>query len=80
MQFHFRVIFSVNYNHCVKSVPIRSYSGPHFPAFGLNTERYEVRTFFTQRVFLKVSQNPQENIFVGNSFLIKWQALDLQLY
>ena len=22
--------------HCVKSVRIRSYSGPHFPAFGLN--------------------------------------------
>ena len=30
------------YNHCVKSVHIRSYSGPHFPAFGLNKERYEV--------------------------------------
>ena len=29
-------------NHCVKSVRIRSYSGPHFPAFGLNTERYGV--------------------------------------
>ena len=26
-------------SHCVKSVRIRSYSGPHFPAFGLNTER-----------------------------------------
>ena len=26
--------------HCVKSVRIRSYSGPHFPAFGLNTVRY----------------------------------------
>ena len=26
--------------HCVKSVRIRSYSDPHFPAFGLNTERY----------------------------------------
>ena len=25
---------------CVKSVLIWSYSGPHFPAFGLNTERY----------------------------------------
>ena len=25
-----------------KSVHIRSYSGPHFPAFGLNTERYSV--------------------------------------
>ena len=28
--------------HCVKSVRIQSYSGPHFPAFGLNTERYSV--------------------------------------
>ena len=28
--------------HCVKSVRIRSYSGPCFPAFGLNTERYSV--------------------------------------
>ena len=28
--------------HCVKSVRIWSLSGPYFPAFGLNTERYEV--------------------------------------
>ena len=28
--------------HCVKSVRIRSFSGPYFPAFGLNTERYQV--------------------------------------
>ena len=28
--------------HCVKSIRIRSYSGPHFPTFGLNTERYSV--------------------------------------
>ena len=27
---------------CVKSVRIWSYSGPYFPAFGLNTERYAV--------------------------------------
>ena len=25
-------------NYCVKSVHIRSYSGPHFPAFRMNTE------------------------------------------
>ena len=25
------------YLHCVKSVRIRSYSGPYFPAFGLNS-------------------------------------------
>ena len=24
--------------HCVKSIRIRSYSGPYFPAFGLNTD------------------------------------------
>ena len=29
--------------HCVKSVRIRSNSGPYFPAFGLNTERYCVK-------------------------------------
>ena len=28
--------------HCVKSVRIWSYSGLHFPTFGLNTERYGV--------------------------------------
>ena len=26
--------------NCVKKVRIRSYSGPYFPTFGLNTERY----------------------------------------
>ena len=29
-------------HHSVKSVRIWSYSGPHFSAFGLNTERYSV--------------------------------------
>ena len=29
-------------NTCQKSVRIRRYSGPHFPAFELNTERYSV--------------------------------------
>ena len=28
--------------HCVRSIRILSYSGPHFPAFELNTERYFV--------------------------------------
>ena len=28
--------------YCVKSVRIRSFSGQHFPAFGLNAERYGV--------------------------------------
>ena len=31
-------------NHCVKSLQTRSFSGPHFPVFGLNTEIYRVNT------------------------------------
>ena len=31
---------SFSRQHCVKSVSVRSYSGPHFSAFGLNTEKY----------------------------------------
>ena len=30
------------YFHCIKSVRIWSFSGPYFPAFGLNTEIYKV--------------------------------------
>ena len=29
--------------HCFKSVRIRNYSGPHFPAFGLNTDSVRMR-------------------------------------
>ena len=32
----------VHYSHCVKSVCIQIYSGPHFLEFGLNAERYSV--------------------------------------
>ena len=38
-----RKVLFVSYGyHYVKSVCIRSYSCPHFPAFGLSTERYGV--------------------------------------
>ena len=44
------MILSFRYNikivrgnmNCVKNVRIRSFSGPYFPSFGLNTERYRV--------------------------------------
>ena len=52
--------------HCVKSVCIRSFSCPYFPAFGLSTERYrvslriqseylEIRTVFS-RIRTKISK------------------------
>ena len=31
------------FNHCVKSVRIRSYSGLHFPEFGLNLDLVQMR-------------------------------------
>ena len=34
-----------NQLHCVKSVRIRSFSGPYFPAFGLNTERKSISPY-----------------------------------
>ena len=40
--YKFYNFYIIRYIHCIKSVHIRSYSGPHFPAFGLNTERYGV--------------------------------------
>ena len=38
-QYFLRITY---FSQCVKSVRIRSFSGPYFPAFGLNTERYSV--------------------------------------
>ena len=39
--------------HCVKSVRIRRYSGPHFPAFGLNIERTSEQGHFSCSVFIE---------------------------
>ena len=36
-------------NYCIKSVRIWIFSGPYFPAFGLNKERYGVHGLNTER-------------------------------
>ena len=33
------IAIMLTYKRSMKSVPTRSYSGPHFPAFELNTEK-----------------------------------------
>ena len=38
----YKILANLDTFHCAKSVHIQSYSGPRFPAFGLNTERYSV--------------------------------------
>ena len=69
---------------CGKSVRIRSFSGPYFPTFRLNTERYgEVATRDIlqkmEKVFLKIPQNSQGNTCVGVPFLLKQQASGPQI-
>ena len=50
--------------HCVKSVRIRSFSGPYFSAFGLNTERYGV-SLCTQS---KCGKDGPEKLRIGALF------------
>ena len=61
---------SVSFNrvsYCVKSVRIRSFSGPHFPVFSPNAGKYgpeklRIRTLFTQWVLSWISKIlPQTN-------------------
>ena len=49
-----------NNDHCVKCVRIRSYSGPHFPAFGLNSERYGVSLLYSVQMRENADQNNSE--------------------
>ena len=58
--------------HCVKTVRIPSYSGPHFPAFGLNTERYSVSPRIQSecgRMRARITRNTDTFQAVMGSFL-----------
>ena len=43
--------------HCVKSVQIRSFFGPYFPAFGLNTDQEKLYLDTFHAVFKQVDFN-----------------------
>ena len=70
----------ISVGHSAKSVRIRSYSGPYFPAFGLNTERYGVFLGFQSECGkMQTSITPNagtfhavEYIFHGNEKAIQW--------
>ena len=49
----------------VKSVRIQSFSGPYFSAFGLNTERYGVRSIFPHSVKMRENTD-QKNSEYGH--------------
>ena len=47
--------------HCVKSVPIRSYSGPYFPAFRRNSKRYFLSLRSISPYSVRMRENTDEN-------------------
>ena len=62
--------------HYVKSIRIWSYSGPHFPAFGLNTDRYEVSLriqFQCRKMRTRISPNTDTFYAV---YILKEDGLD----
>ena len=69
---------------CIKGVLIRSFSGPCFPAFGLNTERYAV-SLRIQSVCEKIQARKTPNadtfyavFFAGLCRIIKRLSLTCQ--
>ena len=60
--------------HCVKSVHIRSFSGPHCPTFGLNTEEYSVSLRIQPKCWkIRTRKTPNTDTFhiVMTSILVK---------
>ena len=62
-------------HHCVKSVCIGIYSGPYFPAFGLNTDRYSVsRRIQSECGKIRTRINPNMDTFYAVSLLLLSQS------
>ena len=62
--------------NCVKSARIRYYFGPHFPAFGLNTERYsESLRIQSECEKMRTRMTPNMDIFYAVIFKILFHSL-----
>ena len=58
------VRYLCGWTHCVKSVRIRSSSGPCFSAFGLNTKRYSVSLCIQSECWkIRTTKSPNRDIF-----------------
>ena len=67
---------------CVKNVRIRSYSGPHFPAFGLITERYGVSLRMQSKyVKMRTRITPNKDTFhavlCSNTMPVRFESFPL---
>ena len=61
--------------HCVNSVRIQSFSGPSFPAFGLNTEIYRLNFHFQFECWKILTRKlPNMDTFYVVGRLIEWHS------
>ena len=66
----FIMVIGEVYSHNVKSVRIRIYSGPYFPAFRLNTEKYFISLRIQSeygKIRTKITPNTYQNTDKNNS-------------
>ena len=70
--------------HCVKSVRIRSYSGPYFPTFGVNTERYEVSVRIQserEKMWIRITPNTDTfHTVLPIHLFSKWENIFFKLF
>ena len=58
----------LNYRHCVKSARIRSFCGPYFPTFEMNTKSYGIQTTNTDHQNSEYGHFSRSEVF---GFIIK---------
>ena len=71
----FKICFLLDRLHYLKSVRIRSFSSPNFPAFGLNTEKYGVSLRIQSKCGkIQARKTPNTDTFhaASNSSTINW--------
>ena len=66
--------------HYVKSVRIRSYSGPHFPAFRLNTERYSISPYSVRMRENRDQNNSEYEHFLRSGIVVLFQLRLCQMF
>ena len=79
------LLYIYNDHHRVKSDQIRPYSGLHFPAFGLNTEKYSVSLCIQTeygKIRTRITPNTDNfyplHISMIEIYLLKWLAAKIR--
>ena len=79
-------MYMVQHSHCVKNLFIRSFSGPCFPTFGLNMERYRIYLSLLLLIFHNHNKHtlshilcvrPQLSVFNWTFYLISQKFFKL---